>query len=187
VGRVGVNVAAEFAGQVGDRGEDAAGNDLTLDLGEPDLDLVEPGRIGRSEVKLHAGMAVEEIAHPLGFMSGEVVEDDMNLLARRAQGDDFLEEGDEVAAGVAGGGFCVHAASLGVQRGIQRKRAMPVILEAVALGPSRRERQHRVQPIESLNRGLFIEAEHGCMLRRIEYRPMMSAALRSKSGSSLAK
>jgi hypothetical protein len=44
VGRVGGDVAAEFASQIGDRGEDAASNDLALDFGEPDLNLVEPGR-----------------------------------------------------------------------------------------------------------------------------------------------
>ena len=46
IGGVGVDVAAEFASQVGNRGEDAARDDLAFDLGEPDLDLVEPGRIG---------------------------------------------------------------------------------------------------------------------------------------------
>ena len=43
IGRVCVDVASEFASQVGNRSEDAARDDLTFDLGEPDLDLVEPG------------------------------------------------------------------------------------------------------------------------------------------------
>jgi len=43
VGGVCVDVASEFASQVGNRSEDAARDDLTFDLGEPDLDLVEPG------------------------------------------------------------------------------------------------------------------------------------------------
>src|SRR5881394_1851089 len=81
MGRVGIDVAAKFASQVGDGSENATGNDLTFDLSEPDLDLVQPGRIGRGEVKLHARMLCEELSNRLRFMSGEVVENDMNLLA----------------------------------------------------------------------------------------------------------
>ena len=92
----------------------------------------------------------------------------MNLLPGRAQRDHFFEEGNEVATGVASCGFAVHAAGLGVQRGIQRKRAMPVVLEPVTLGAARRERQNRVEPIQGLNRGLFIDTEHGRMLRRMQ-------------------
>src|SRR5215472_11087319 len=80
VGRVSVDVTTKFTGQIGDRGEDAAGNDRTFDFGEPEFDLVEPRRIGRREVKPHPRMPLQEIAHRLGFMGGEVVEDDVNLL-----------------------------------------------------------------------------------------------------------
>ena len=44
---VGVDVAANFANEVGNRGEDAAGDDVAFDLGEPDFDPVEPGRTSR--------------------------------------------------------------------------------------------------------------------------------------------
>jgi len=37
---------------------------------------------------------------------------------------------------------------------------MPVVLEAVALGAARRERQHRVEPVKRLYRRLLIDAEH---------------------------
>jgi hypothetical protein len=57
------------------------------------------------------------------------------------------------------------------------------VLEPVALGASWRQRQNRVPAIECLNRGLFIDAEHGRMLRGSKYKPMIFAALCSKSGS----
>ncbi len=142
MGGVGVDVATKLSCQVRHGGEDTARHDLTFDLGEPDLDLVEPGGIGRGEVKLHARMLLEEIANRLRFMGGEVVEDDMNLLPRRAQRHDFFPEGEKVAAGVTGRGFSVHPASLGVQRGIQRERARAVVLEPVTFGSSRRKRQN---------------------------------------------
>jgi hypothetical protein len=51
VSGVGIDLASEFASPVGYRGEDAARDDLAFDLGEPDLDLIEPGRVSRREVK----------------------------------------------------------------------------------------------------------------------------------------
>src|SRR5271169_3855605 len=60
IGGVGVDVAPEFASQVGKRGEDAARDDLAFDLGEPDLDLVEPGRVSGREVKPDSRMLLEE-------------------------------------------------------------------------------------------------------------------------------
>jgi hypothetical protein len=51
------DVAHELAGQVRNRGEDAAGNDIALDLGKPVFDLVEPGGVGRSVVKMHFGVS----------------------------------------------------------------------------------------------------------------------------------
>jgi hypothetical protein len=47
-------VAAELAGQIGDGGEDAAGDDFALDFGEPQFDLIEPGGVGGSEVETDA-------------------------------------------------------------------------------------------------------------------------------------
>jgi len=92
----------------------------------------------------------------------------MNLLPGRAQRYHFFEEGNEVEAGVAGRGSSVHAAGLGVQRGIQRKRSMPVILEAVTLGSSRRKRQNGIEPIQGLDGGFLIDAEHRGMPRRLQ-------------------
>lgn len=109
--------------------------------------------------------AILEVSMPNNELA-ELLTDDMNLLPGRAQRDHFFQEGNEVAAGVASRGFPVHPAGLGVQRGIQRKGSMPVVLEAVTLSPSRRERQNRVEPVQSLDGGFLIDAEHGGMLRR---------------------
>lgn len=45
---------------------------------------------------------------------------------------------------------------------------MPVILEAVAFGASRRERQDGIETIQGLKGGLLIDAEPGCVLRRAQ-------------------
>src|SRR6202023_3464625 len=71
------------------------------DLGEPDLDLIEPRRVSGREVKLDSRVLLEELADRLSFVRGEMVEDDVNLLLRRTQGYDLLQERDELTAGMA--------------------------------------------------------------------------------------
>ena len=110
-------------------------------------------------------MLLEELTDRLSLMRGEVVEDDVNLLLWRTQGHDLVQEGNELATGVAGGGFAVDAAGGGIQRRIQGKRSVAVVLEAVAFGASRRERQDGIETIQGLNGGLLIDAEHGGVLR----------------------
>src|SRR4051812_9268892 len=58
-----------------------------------------------------------------------------------------------------------------VERGIERQRAVPVVLESVAFGAAGREREHGIEPVERLNRGFFVEAEDGRVLRRGEVQP----------------
>jgi hypothetical protein len=69
---------------------------------------------------------------------------------------------------VAVSGLAVDAAIGGIERGIQGERAVAVVLEAVAFGASRRERQDGIETIQSLNGGLLIDAEHGRVLRRAQ-------------------
>jgi hypothetical protein len=121
IGGVGVDVAAELASQIGNRSEDAARDDVAFDLGEPEFDLVEPGRVSGRKVKPNSRMVLDELADRLSFVGGEVVEDDVNLLPRRAQGYNLLQKGDELATGVAGGGFAVDAAGGGIERCILRR------------------------------------------------------------------
>jgi len=45
---------------------------------------------------------------------------------------------------------------------------MPIVFEAVALGPTRRKRKNRVEPVQGLDRGLFIHAENSRMPGRIQ-------------------
>ena len=57
---------------------------IAFDLGKPDLDLVEPGRVRGREVESDSRMLLKELADRLSFVCGEIVEDDVNLLPRRA-------------------------------------------------------------------------------------------------------
>ena len=83
-------IKSEFSSQVGNRGEDAARDHVAFDFGEPDLDLVEPGRVGGGEVKADSRMLPQEVVHRLGLVRGEVVQDDVNLLPGRTQGEHLV-------------------------------------------------------------------------------------------------
>jgi hypothetical protein len=63
------NVTKDFSAEiVVHGGEDAPGNNLPLDLGEPDLDLVQPRRIGGCKMDADLGMQGQEIVDQLGFI-----------------------------------------------------------------------------------------------------------------------
>ncbi len=55
------DVAHELARQVLDQGEDPTGNDVALDLGEPEFDLIEPRGITRREVQMQFGMSGQKL------------------------------------------------------------------------------------------------------------------------------
>lgn len=79
---IGVDVAAQLASQIRDGSEDAARDHLALDSGKPEFDLVQPGRIGRREVEMNAGILFQKLTHQGGFVSREIVQDDVDLLVR---------------------------------------------------------------------------------------------------------
>ena len=66
------------------RGVVCGPREVSLDLGEPDLDLIEPRGIGRS-VWSGRGMGAQK-AERLRFMSRKVVGDDMNTGFGRLEG-----------------------------------------------------------------------------------------------------
>jgi hypothetical protein len=107
IGRVRVDLASELAGEVGYGGEDASCDDFAFDLGEPQLDLIEPRGVSGSEVKTDAGVLLEKFPYQGGFMSRKIVEDDVDLLRGWTQSDYFLQESNEVPAGVSYGSLAI--------------------------------------------------------------------------------
>ena len=87
-------------------------------LAKPDLVLIEPGRVSGREVKPDSRMLFGELADRLSFVRGEIVEDDVNLLPRWAQGYDLLQKGDQLTACMASSGFAVNATGGGIERRI---------------------------------------------------------------------
>jgi hypothetical protein len=61
-----------------------------------------------------------------------------------------------------------HLAGPRVERGVERERAATDVLEAMALGAARGQRQHGERAIECLDRGLLVDAEYDCVLGRVD-------------------
>src|SRR5882672_4588959 len=79
-----------------DIGEAGAGEGAALEDGEPDLDLGEPGAVGRGEIEADFWVAGEP-AFVLGLVDRKIVEDDVDLLAWIG-GDDAVHEIEELDA-----------------------------------------------------------------------------------------
>ena len=85
--------------------------------------------IGRGEVQVHLGMISQELRDQLGFMRREVVGDDVDFPMAGFEREDLAQESDELFGGVAGGGLTHHLATFGIERGVERERAMAVVLK----------------------------------------------------------
>jgi hypothetical protein len=116
-------------------------------------------------------------------MGRQVVRNDVDLPIAPLRRDDLLQKGDELVAGVARGGFADHGARLGLQGGVERERPVTNVLAAVPLGAAGGQRQDGIAAVEGLNGGLFIDAKHRRMLRRIQIQPDDLRRLVSKLGS----
>lgn len=155
------DVAHDFTPEIALGTKDAAGDDVALDLGEPDFHLIEPRGVGRGVVDAHARVGLQESGDGLGFVRGKIVSDDVNFLALVDSGHQLAQESDELHTGVAAGSFAQDFSARRLQGGVERERAVAVVFEPVPLGPAGREWQHRVEAIEGLDGGLFIHTEDG--------------------------
>lgn len=93
---------------VGDRGKDAARDAVPLDLGEPELHLIEPRAVGRRVVHRDAGMRRQKRLDLWRLVGGEVVGDRMARSTLGLGVQQVGQERDELAAGVPGGGLAEH-------------------------------------------------------------------------------
>ena len=165
------NVSHELSLQVRDGSKYAARDDVALDLAEPQLDVVQPRRVGGREVQRNLGMRHQEVLDRCALVRREVVGDHMDLFAAGLMDHDVGEERDELSGGVPQRRFAEHLAGLRIEGGIQRQRTMTKVLKAVPFGSARRERPHRILAIQGLDGGLLIHAEHGGVRRRIQVQP----------------
>ena len=162
------DVTKDFSSEIVDGAKNAAGDDLSLHLGEPDFDLVKPRRIGGCKMDADVGMTGQEVVDELGFMSREIVRNDVNLACEGLGSYDLSKKVDELRAGMALGGLAKDFSTAGIKGCIKRKGSVPVILKTMGLGSARRKRQDGIQSVQGLDSALFVYAKDGGMIRRVE-------------------
>jgi hypothetical protein len=162
------DVTKDFSSEIADRGKNAAGDKLPLDFSEPDFHLIKPRRIGGRKMDAHLGMTGQEIVDELGFMSREIVGDDVDLASEGLGSYEVGQKVDELRAGMALGGFAQDFSTADVQGRIQRKGAVAVILKAMSLGSPGRKGQDGIEAIEGLDSALFIDAKDRSVSRRVQ-------------------
>lgn len=113
-------------------------------------------------------MRLKELFKLPDLVGGEIVGNDMDFFAARLVDDDIGKEGDELSRGVPRCGLAQYFSGPGIECRVERERPMPVVLKGMSLRSTRRERQHRIESIEGLNGGLFIDAKNCGVLRRMQ-------------------
>lgn len=84
---------------------------------------------------------------------------------------DVGQESHKFGRGMTLGSLVQDLTRRGVESGVQRQRAVPLALELMTFGASRRQRRHRILAVQHLDRCLLIRAEHHRVLRRVEVQP----------------
>src|ERR1700730_5499027 len=106
------------------------------------------------------------------LVSGEVVEDDMDLAIGRVLGDEFSHEGLEIDALLGLGGLAANEAGGDFERREQVDRAMPFVGAFEALNNLAAAGQHIPPgPLQRLDRRLLVDAQDQRMFRRVQVEP----------------
>src|SRR5260370_21559942 len=130
------NVAHELARKILYGSEDTSRNNVALNLGKPNFDLVEPAGVGRGVVDSKSRVGLEEFTNSVGLVRTQVISNDVDLATWRLACHNLCKEIDELYAGVACTGFSQHLSGLSVQSALERKCSMAVGTEAMALRPA---------------------------------------------------
>ena len=85
---------------------------------------------------MHVRVLLQKGLYLRSFMSGQVVENDMDLLSRLAAGYNLIQEGHKLLAGVPGRGLALHLAGAHIQGCIQRQCSVSIVLKTMAFDPT---------------------------------------------------
>jgi hypothetical protein len=79
-------------------------------------------------MQVNRRMVFKEIPDRLTLMRRKIVGDDMDFFAPGLIGNDIVEEGDKFGGGVSWRSLTEYLTCFGVESGIERERAMSVVL-----------------------------------------------------------
>ena len=102
------------------------------------------------------------------LVGGDVVHDevDIELLGNRTI--DAVQEPAELLGPVSFGHGGDHLAGRHIESGIEVGRSVADVVMRASFGQTRRKRQHRRCPVQGLDLGLFVHAEHQRTVGRVD-------------------
>src|SRR5260221_10441225 len=153
------NVAHELARKILYGSEDTSRNNVALNLGKPNFDLVEPAGVGRGVVDSKSRVGLEEFTNSVGLVRTQVISNDVDLATWRLACHNLCKAIDELYAGVACTGFSQHLSGLSVQSAVERKGSLAVGLKAMPVGPTGRKGQNPGETIHRLVGTLLVDPE----------------------------
>ena len=154
---VGLNEAADFISQFAHAGEDASSEGAPLQLAEPGLDGIEPGRVGRREVQVKAGMGSEEVAYRFGRVPAAVVDDQVQRQLGRRRTVDVRKELPELRCAMAPGDAPNYLAGGDIDSGKEIRGAVPLVVVGATRDLPGPQREHRMGPVEGLDLRLLVD------------------------------
>ena len=125
---VGLDATADLSSQFGHAGESAPSQGAPLQLAEPGLDGVEPGRARRREVQVKARMRGQEVVNRFGRVRAAVVEDQVQVKVDRRRAVELGEELAELGGAMAPGEATEHLAGGDVEGGLQFRGPVSLVV-----------------------------------------------------------
>src|ERR1700676_5378866 len=151
--------------------EYAAADLLAGDFGEQPFDEVDPRRRCWREVHLEARMFGEPGLHFLGLVGLVIVADRMHVEVVGYRPVDLFQEADELLGAVTRQALAGDPARLHLEWREKSRRAIALVVVRHRLSPALLHRQARLGAIERLNLAFLVDAEHDCLVGRIEVEP----------------
>jgi hypothetical protein len=168
IGLMGFDEGLDRRFELGHAAEGPAPDLFHRQLGEPAFHQVEPRAVGRREMHMKARAFGEPVSDQRRFVRAVIVHDDVHVESTRDARVDQIEKLAKLRGSMALMKLSDHVARLGVERGEQGRRAVPVVVMRPALDLSRLHRQERLRAIEGLNLRLLIDTEHRRVRRGIQ-------------------
>ena len=163
-----MNEEIDFRGQVPDAPKGAPPDRLLGDDVEPNLDLVQPGGVGRCQVDMETRMRGQPAPDPGVLVSGVVVDDQVDLEVSRDVGVDVLQEAEKLLVTMPLFALGEDLAGNDIERGKEGQGAVPDVVVGHPLDIAQPHRQNRLRPVQSLDLALFVDAEDHGVFRGIQ-------------------
>jgi hypothetical protein len=158
----------DFRGQVLNAPESASSNRLLGDDVEPDLHLIQPGGVGRSQMDMKTGVQGQPAPHPSMFMCGVVVDDQVDVKLGRNVGLDVFQKVEIFLMPMTLFALGKDLARSDVQSREEGQGPVADIVVSDPLHVAQSHGQNRLSPVQDLNLAFLIDTENHGIFRGVQ-------------------